>query len=133
MTSFEIVPLFPQAQYRAKFIPLTDNELSVISNYPVTKQQLGNHTSQEPYFLDVAGLEDLKAEFKNHIDVYAAEIMKVSWELYLTNSWLNVNRPSEQHAQHGGSPGRGGIPCIRQARRLFGQAKRPHRLGPGLP
>lgn len=100
MTSFEIVPLFPQALYRAKFRPLTDNELSVISNYPVTKQQLGNHTSQEPYFLDAAGLEDLKAEFKNHIDVYATEIMKVSWELYLTNSWLNVNRPSEQHAIH---------------------------------
>jgi uncharacterized protein (TIGR02466 family) len=100
MTPFEIVPLFPQALYRAKFRPLTDNELEVISNYPVTKQQLGNHTSQEPYFLDAAGLEDLKAEFKKHIDVYAAEIMKVSWDLYLTNSWLNVNRPSEHHMIH---------------------------------
>jgi uncharacterized protein (TIGR02466 family) len=100
MTPFEIVPLFPQALYRAKFRPLTDNELEIINNYPVTKQQLGNHTSQEPYFLDSAGLDDLKAEFKKHIDVYAAEIMKVSWDLYLTNSWLNVNRPNEHHIIH---------------------------------
>ncbi len=98
--AFEIIPLFPQALYRSVFRPLTDNELDIIYKYPVTKQQLGNHTSQEPYFLDAPGLENLKKDFKEHIDIYAKEIMKVDWELYLTNSWLNVTKPADQHLIH---------------------------------
>ena len=45
-------------------------------------------------------MEHLKEEFKQHVDVYVKEIMKVSWDLYLTNSWLNVTKPADYHMIH---------------------------------
>jgi uncharacterized protein (TIGR02466 family) len=98
--SYEIISLFPQALYRAKFRPLTNAELDVIYNCPVKKQALGNHTTQEPYFLNLNGLESLKSELEQHVDLYVKEIMKVSWELYLTNSWKNLTKPADQHIIH---------------------------------
>lgn len=100
MIPFEIIPLFPSALYKSKFRPLSAEELRVIDQYPVHKQQLGNHTSSAPYFLDEPGLENLKADFQKHIDNYAKEIVKVAHEFYITNSWKNVTKPNEQHIIH---------------------------------
>jgi uncharacterized protein (TIGR02466 family) len=98
--TYEIISLFPQALYKSKFRLLTPEELDIIHNYPVSKQALGNHTSQDPYFLNSDGLAQLKNDVKQHIDLYVKEIMKVSWELYLTNSWKNLTRPTDQHIIH---------------------------------
>lgn len=100
MTSFDIIPLFPQALYRSIFRPLTDEELRIIDNFPVEKQPLGNHTTQVPYFLNTLGLENLKNDLQFHITTYMKEIMKVSYNVYITNSWKNLTRPGEQHMIH---------------------------------
>jgi uncharacterized protein (TIGR02466 family) len=100
MTSFEIIPLFPQALYRSVFRPLTDEEIRIIDNVPVSRQQLGNHTSHDPYFLNEPGLEDLKRDLQVHIENYVQEVMKVNYEVYITNSWKNVTKPGEQHMIH---------------------------------
>jgi uncharacterized protein (TIGR02466 family) len=100
MIPFEIIPLFPQALYRATFRPLTDLEIKIIDSVPIKKQQLGNHTSQAPYFLNEPGLENLKKDLEEHIKTYVKEVMKVDYEVYLTNSWKNVTKPDEQHSIH---------------------------------
>ncbi len=100
MTPFEIIPLFPQALYRAVFRPLTSTEIEIIDNFPVEKQQLGNHTSHVPYFLNEPGLENLKKDLEEHIDTYVREIMKVDYNVYITNSWKNLTKPGEQHMIH---------------------------------
>lgn len=100
MTSFEVIPLFPQALYRAVFRPLTDAEIKIIDNFPVEKQQLGNHTSHAPYFLNEPGLEDLKKDLQEHVMTYVREIMKVDYDVYITNSWKNLTKPGDQHMIH---------------------------------
>lgn len=100
MTPFEIIPLFPQALYKSKFRPIAPSERATIEQYPVTKQQLGNSTSNAPYFLDETGLENLKASLDEHILAYAREVMKFDSELYITNSWKNLTASGEQHIIH---------------------------------
>ena len=100
MTPFEIIPLFPQALYKSKFRPITADERTTIEKFPVAKQQLGNSTSNKPYFLDEIGLENLKSDIANHISAYAREVMKFDLELYITNSWKNLTVPGEQHIIH---------------------------------
>ena len=97
---FSIVPLFPLALYKSKFRELTQVESDVIANYPVEKQPLGNSCSQTPYFLDAVGLEQVKAEIKQHIDIYTMEVMGAPFEVYLTNSWKNITSQNEQHTVH---------------------------------
>ena len=100
MTSFEIIPLFPQALYRSVFRPITDEELRIIDNFPVEKQPLGNHTSQAPYFLSEPGLENLKNDLHKHITTYVKEIIKADFDVYITNSWKNLTKPGDQHMIH---------------------------------
>jgi uncharacterized protein (TIGR02466 family) len=100
MTDFSIIPLFPLALYKSKFRELTREELDIIAEYPVAKQPLGNNSSQTPYFLDAAGLEQLKSDIKQHIDTYAKDVMQAPYDVYLTNSWKNLTSPNEQHIMH---------------------------------
>jgi uncharacterized protein (TIGR02466 family) len=100
MIPFEIIPLFPQALYRSTFRSLTDNEIRIIDEFPVERQQLGNHTSHAPYFLSEPGLENLKADLQEHIENYVKEVMKVDYEVYITNSWKNLTMPGHQHIVH---------------------------------
>lgn len=100
MIPFEIFPLFPIAVYRSNLRPLTDSELTILKRQPTYEQELGNNTSNVPYLLNEPGLEDLCKEIQTHIDNYVKEIMKVSYEIYITNSWINLTHPGEQHMIH---------------------------------
>ncbi len=100
MTPFEIIPLFPQALYRAVFRPLTASEIEIIDNFPVEKQPLGNHTSHIPYFLNEPGLENLQKDLQEHIETYTREVIKIKNEVYITNSWKNLTKPGDQHMIH---------------------------------
>jgi uncharacterized protein (TIGR02466 family) len=100
MIPFEIFPIFPVAVYRSNLRPLTASELAILKNQPTYEQELGNNTSNVPYLLSEAGLEDLGNEIQKHIDNYVKEIMRVSYEIYITNSWINVTQPGEQHMIH---------------------------------
>lgn len=100
MIPFEIFPLFPVAVYRSNIRPLTSTELDILKKQPTYEQDLGNNTSNTPYLLSEIGLEDLSKEIQNHIDNYVKEIMKVSYEVYITNSWINVTQAGEQHMIH---------------------------------
>ena len=100
MKDFSIIPLFPLALYKSKFRELSHLELDTITTYPVEKQPLGNSSSQAPYFLDTAGLEQLKSDIDQHVDTYVKEVMKAPYEVYLTNSWKNLTSQNEQHIMH---------------------------------
>ena len=89
MKDFSIIPLFPLALYKSKFRELSHLELDTITTYPVEKQPLGNSSSQAPYFLDTAGLEQLKSDIDQHIDTYVKEVMKAPYEVYHTNSVIS--------------------------------------------
>jgi uncharacterized protein (TIGR02466 family) len=100
MIPFELFPLFPTAVYKANIRPLTDTEMNILKSQPTYEQELGNNTSNTPYLLNESGLEDLGKEIQTHIDNYVKEIMKVSFDLYITNSWINLTQPGEQHMIH---------------------------------
>lgn len=97
---FEIFPLFPVAVYKANMRPLTSAEMTLLKQQPTYEQELGNHTSNTPYLLSELGLDDLSKEIQKHIDNYVKEIMKASYEVYITNSWINITQSGEQHMIH---------------------------------
>jgi uncharacterized protein (TIGR02466 family) len=96
----EILPIFPTAIYKNFLRALTLQELNYINSVPTFKQELGNMTSNNSYILDSLELIDLKNKLMEQVHVYAREIMKIDNEFYMTNSWLNVTKKSQNHSLH---------------------------------
>ena len=66
-------------------------------NYP----NVSNSTSNNSYIFDDK-LKKLKEFCEQHIKIYAKEVINPKQELdfYITQSWLNVNKPGESHHLH---------------------------------
>jgi hypothetical protein len=99
--NYELFPLFPTIIYRKKLdFTLTEEELSIISSMEVMPQVLGNNLSKNTNIFDNPKLLRIKNIFMDNVQTYFHEVMKYKSELYMTNSWLNVTRPNEQHEMH---------------------------------
>ena len=65
------------------------------------KKNKYNSISKNTYIFDTK-LKNLKEFCEHHIKIYVKEIINSKEELdfYITQSWLNINKPGESHDKH---------------------------------
>jgi uncharacterized protein (TIGR02466 family) len=101
MKQSEIYSLFPTVVYKNSIDRnLTVEELDFINSLDTNEQSLGNTTSVSSYILENPILANLKNDLMDHVNIYLNHIMMVDAELYMTNSWSNVNGYQTQHLLH---------------------------------
>ena len=102
MMKGEIKGLFPTPVYIAR----SDSDLTskeeiqkIIKEGMVDNDY--NLSTKNNYIFD-ENLKELKQFCEHHIKTYAKEVFapKEELDLYITQSWLNVTKPGEQHHQH---------------------------------
>ena len=82
---------------------LTDKEVKAFNEFGKNiRTNMGNMTSVDNYVLEHDDLQDLKADFLHHINVFVEKIIipKTKFELYITQSWLNYTKAGEHHHLH---------------------------------
>lgn len=99
---FMINNVFPTPVYIARSdSDLTSNEeiQKIIKEGMVDNDY--NLSSENNYIFD-ENLKELKQFCEHHIKTYVKEVMAPKEELdfYITQSWLNVTKPGQQHHQH---------------------------------
>lgn len=104
MSFQKIVGLFPTPVYIAKrdsdLIPREKKEIEKIIQEGMTRND-GNASSANTYIFD-KNLKEIKQFCEQQIKVYVEEVMNPKEELdfYITQSWLNITKPSEFHHEH---------------------------------
>lgn len=96
----ELYPLFPTPVYKEKIRLLTDNELEYIRGLDLCDQTLGNQSSINNHLLSSPELAHLKKIIEDKLNNYCKSILHIDVEVYVTNSWLNKNNPTQQHFLH---------------------------------
>jgi uncharacterized protein (TIGR02466 family) len=109
---YELHGLFPSPVYVAKYIP--DRELDAKQNATdledIIKEGILN-TLPHPAHLSIQSndshifdtkLHNIKKCIEDHIKEYVREVINPAEELeyYITQSWLNITRPNQEHHQH---------------------------------
>ena len=78
-------------------------ELIKIKKWNITKNgDAGNSISSDVHILDNDELSDIKKVLTDSVNEYLKEIVNPGKdvELYITNSWINVNKNGESHHPH---------------------------------
>jgi uncharacterized protein (TIGR02466 family) len=100
----EVIPLFPVPLYVTNIgRKLSYVELNCLSKiYKNLYRNNSNWTSLDSNVLDDTGLFGLKDFIQQHLETYLKEIIspKDPIEIYITQSWVNVNNPGDSHHQH---------------------------------
>ena len=97
----EVYTLFPTIIYKEQNgAVLTNDELSFINNVPLNDHGLGNSVSKDVFLLDNKELSRLKSILTTHLNNYLNDVMKIDNTVYITNSWLNLTRKSQEHTLH---------------------------------
>lgn len=102
--TYEIYSIFPCPIYTAKrdlFLSLEEKKdiEDVISGG--MERNFSNSISENLYIFN-SKLKKIKQFCEQHIKIYAEQIIKPTEDLdfYITQSWLNVNKPGEYHRRH---------------------------------
>ena len=97
--------LFPCPAYLTKrdtnLSPKEEKEIGKIFKEGMHKN-IGNFTSDNSYIFSADKLKKLKQFCEQQIKIYVEEIIcpKEELDFYITQSWLNVNKPGEFHHGH---------------------------------
>lgn len=105
ITQYVVDNLFPTPVYISDCYKLSaENKDSLIketieNNVPNLH---GNITSANNYILDIPYLSDLKKHLIEQINNYIHDVLCIARnvEIYLTQSWLNINRTDTSHHPH---------------------------------
>lgn len=95
--------LFPSAILEANIQrDLTENELTTIHEFlNDTKRSEGNNQTIDSHVLEHSNLIELKTWIQQQVNEYVHNIQSIAdVEFYITNSWLNINKPGEYHHRH---------------------------------
>ena len=106
----ELIPLFPTTVVKVslgRYFTKKEHQFFT-SHIPMWKDEQGgmfNHQSKDRYLFDshVDILGDIKKDCEHFLKQYMEEIEGVNTNLTgirITQSWLNKNKPSEQHYPH---------------------------------
>jgi len=65
------------------------------------RQNFGNSISEDTYIFN-SKLKEIKQFCEHHIKIYVEQIIKPAEDLdfYITQSWINVNKPGQHHPKH---------------------------------
>lgn len=90
---FEVKPLFAEPYFRMNIADAIspDQEEFIKNQAMITNQQ--NQISEELYLFDKPQLSSIKQAIQEALDTYAKEVMGISQNLEVTQSWSLINPP----------------------------------------
>ena len=105
MTEVTIQNLFPIPVYLSDGYKLNSKNKNILIKEVIKNQepnQNGNIYSANTNILDIECLSDLKKYLIEQINNYIHEVLSInkSIEVYITQSWLNINRTDTSHHVH---------------------------------
>jgi len=91
--NFNIAPIFAEPIYRADISDsITDKHVEYIQNLEMNRNQ-SNLISKNLYIFEEPELIEIKNVVQEALDFYAAEVMGINQQLYVTQSWSLINNP----------------------------------------
>jgi len=99
--SFEVYPLFPTVIAKKDLaVEFDKEELDELYTTDLFLQGLGNGASFDMLLLENPKYAKLKEVCLRYAQDYYTGIMKYSYPLHITNSWLNVTQGNQEHMLH---------------------------------
>ena len=91
---YELQPLFAEPFFRTNISQsIGEEEIAYIKNLKMVPNK-ANLISDNLYIFEKPELVNLKAAVQETLDFYASEVMGITQELYVTQSWALVNKPN---------------------------------------
>lgn len=91
---YEVQPLFAEPFFRTNISKsIGEEEISYIKNLKMVPNK-ANLISDNLYIFEEPELVGLKAAVQEVLDFYASDVMGITQELYVTQSWALVNKPN---------------------------------------
>lgn len=99
--AYKVDPLFAEPLFRTDIgHAITAEQINFIKNLKMVPNQT-NLISENLYIFDEPQLAPIKKAIQDTLDIYAREVMGISQQLYVTQSWSLINKPG--HGMHGHS------------------------------
>jgi uncharacterized protein (TIGR02466 family) len=93
--------LFPIGLYKSKVDHIfSKKETDKIKNEKYLLGHNKTYTNFDYRFLDNLIFSKLKNKLQLHVDNYTKDVFKYDAEIYITQSWINVNPPGTCHTAH---------------------------------
>lgn len=90
---YEVQALFAEPYLRANIgHAISDEQVEYIKNLEMVTNR-ANLISENLYILDDPVLQSIQEAVQEVLDLYASEVMGISQELYVTQSWSLINQP----------------------------------------
>tara|TARA_R100000988_G_C3921092_1_gene126811 strand:+ start:69 stop:692 length:624 start_codon:yes stop_codon:yes gene_type:complete len=91
---YEVQPLFVEPIFRSDIgHAISDAQVEFIKRLPMNQNKT-NQISDNLYIFEEPELKSIKDAVQEVLDVYANEVMGISQQLYVTQSWSLINRPN---------------------------------------
>ncbi|MCZ6616668.1 MAG: TIGR02466 family protein [Gammaproteobacteria bacterium] len=92
--NYEVEPLFAEPYFRADIgHAIDDEQITFIKNLKMVINRT-NMISENLYIFEEPELEKIKSAVQEALDIYAREVMGVTQELFVTQSWSLINHPN---------------------------------------
>lgn len=104
--NYEVHAIFPVPIYtreniiKDKEIPFLEEVLESPMTPYIPAHELYGDKSENSYLLDQYGFNDLKIKLEIYLQEYANIILGLAGEYTITQSWLSVKKPNQQHVMH---------------------------------
>lgn len=93
LMDYEVRPLFAEPYFRTSIgHAITDEQVEFIKNLKMVPNQI-NLISENLYIFNEPVMQSIKDAVHEALDIYAKEVMGLSQEIYVTQSWSLVNPP----------------------------------------
>jgi uncharacterized protein (TIGR02466 family) len=102
---YEVHAIFPIAVYTKENIIDPDDfpVLDMIKDTPMAKSlktNLYGDKSENTYLLDQPAMDKLRAVIQQNIDEYANRVLGLAGKFAISQSWLSVKHPGQEHVTH---------------------------------
>ena len=91
---YDVQPLFAEPVFRADIGHAIDDQQRDYIKRLKMVQNRTNQISEDLYIFDHPELASIKAAVQEVLDIYASEVMGITQQLYVTQSWSLINQPS---------------------------------------
>lgn len=93
VTDYEVRPLFAEPYFRTSIgHAITDEQVEFIKNLKMVPNQV-NLISENLYLFEEPVMKSIKDAVQDALDIYAREVMGLTQQIYVTQSWSLVNPP----------------------------------------
>ena len=91
ISNYETQALFAEAIFRADIgHAISDEQIAYIKGLPMVRNQV-NLISENLYLFEEPEMESIRDAVQEVLDLYASEVMGITQQLYVTQSWTLVN------------------------------------------